>query len=996
MLSLIIAKTLKPPPKLTVSQWADAERRLSPEASAEAGKWVTARAEYQRGIMDAFSDPTVETVVVMTGSQVGKALAIDTPIATIQGWTTMGELCLGDMVFDADGMPTKVIGVSDIMYKRPCFEVKLSDGSVITADAEHLWEVDDDKDGRKVVTTAEMLCTYKYGVKKPRNRYAIRVAKPLMLPEVELPIDPYTLGAWLGDGHSASSRIFGARDDLTEIAGHIASAGHRVTIKPDKTCYVAVIDEKLPHICPRGHDKNIVGWSGKACAICACVNATNYVRKKNNKPLRQNEQILATMPRLLNAMGLLGNKCIPSIYLRASKNQRMALLQGLMDTDGSVSIDGRQEFTTTSEKLRDGMAELLSTLGIKYTVKIRQPKTSYKGKVVYGAKAYRFSFMAYADTPVFRLRRKLARQVSNDKNRRSTETLRRRIVAITQTSSVPVRCILVDNENHLFLAGREMIPTHNTEIINNGVGYFISQDPAPILVVQPTLDMAQTWSKDRLAPMLRDTPCLAGKVKDPRSRDSGNTTLHKVFSGGHVTACGANSPASLASRPIRVVFCDEVDRYPASAGSEGDPVSLAKRRAATFWNRKILMVSTPTIKGVSRIEASYEASDKRKYHVPCPHCGGGQILKWKQVIWDDGKPETACYHCEFCGVEWSEAERIRAIAKGKWIAEEPFKGIAGFWLNGLYSPWTPLPSAAAEFIEAKKYPETLKTWTNTYLGESWEDRGDRVDDLGLYERREEYDFPEGPVLVTAGVDVQDDRIEVEFLGIGRDEETWSIDYQTLHGDPSGNSVWTHLDELLKQTWKHKNGKDIRVVAACIDSGGHHTQAVYNFVRGKEGRRIFAIKGIGGEGKPLVARPTLNNSGRIKLFPVGVDTAKELVYARLRINEVGAGYCHFPARYDEEYFRQLTAEQCVIRFHKGYKRREWQKIRPRNEALDCRVYAVAAYGILNARIDYIADKYEEPVAPSITPVVEETVQEKREKPIVRQVPRRRNSFVNNWR
>ena len=240
-----------------------------------------------------------------------------------------------------------------------------------------------------------------------------------------------------------------------------------------------------------------------------------------------------------------------------------------------------------------------------------------------------------------------------------------------------------------------------TEICNNLVGYHIAQDPSPILVVQPTLDMAQTWSKDRLAPMLRDSPTLSSLVKDPRSRDSGNTTLHKVFPGGHITACGANSPSSLASRPIRVVLCDEVDRYPVSAGSEGDPVSLAKKRAATFWNRKILLVSTPTNKGASRIEMAYEDSDKRRYYVNCPHCQEEQTLSWGQVKWDEGKPETAKYVCSHCGSLLDEAERIRSIKAGRWIATQEFNGIAGFHLSALYSPWTPLADGVRDFLEAK-------------------------------------------------------------------------------------------------------------------------------------------------------------------------------------------------------------------------------------------------------------------------------------------------------
>ena len=243
-----------------------------------------------------------------------------------------------------------------------------------------------------------------------------------------------------------------------------------------------------------------------------------------------------------------------------------------------------------------------------------------------------------------------------------------------------------------------------TEFILNVIGYHIDRDAAPILCIQPTLSMAQSFSKDRLAPMLRDTPALQGKVRDPRSRDSGNTTLHKVYPGGHITIAGANSAAGLASRPVRIVLCDEVDRYPSSAGSEGDPIRLAAKRATTFWNAKLVTVSTPTIKNASRIEAEWLDSDQREYYVKCPHCESSQTLKWKNVHWEEGKAQTACYVCQDCGVAWTDADRFKAIKAGEWIATQPDSGIAGLRLSGLYSPWVPLADAVRDFLEAKKLP----------------------------------------------------------------------------------------------------------------------------------------------------------------------------------------------------------------------------------------------------------------------------------------------------
>lgn len=495
-----------------------------------------------------------------------------------------------------------------------------------------------------------------------------------------------------------------------------------------------------------------------------------------------------------------------------------------------------------------------------------------------------------------------------------------------------------------------------TEIINNLVGYHIHQDPAPILVLQPTLEMAHTWSKDRLSPMLRDTPALRGKVKDPRSRNSQNTLLHKVFPGGHITMAGSNSPASLASRPVRVVLCDEVDRYPASAGSEGDPVNLARKRTATFWNRKMILASTPTIQGASRIETEFGQSDQRYYFVPCPHCEKSQRLVWSQVTWakdDDDKslPETARYACEHCGSLWSENERLRAIKVGEWRATVQFNGRAGFHLSELYSPWSSLPDVVRSFLESKANPQLLKTWVNTCLGETWEDReGDSVDQNALYRRREKYpeQVPENALLLTAGIDVQHDRIEMEVVGWGHGDESWNVDYRVIPGDTARDEVWRDLDDALDAEYRHQTGAVFHITAALIDSSDQ-TTTVYNFVAKSRHRRLFAGKGVAGAGRPLAQlsrRQTGQGRRKVDLYNLGVDDAKATIMARFKVEEPGPGYCHFPLERELEYFEQLTAEKQVTRFHKGFGRREWVKTRARNEALDCRVYAYAALKILN--------------------------------------------------
>jgi len=545
-----------------------------------------------------------------------------------------------------------------------------------------------------------------------------------------------------------------------------------------------------------------------------------------------------------------------------------------------------------------------------------------------------------------------------------------------------------------------------TEMLNNCVGYYIHQDPSPMLLLQPTLEMAQTWSKDRLAPMLRDTPSLRGLVKDARSRDSSTTILHKQFAGGHITMAGANSPASLASRPIRIVMCDEVDRFPASAGAEGDPVSLARKRTTTFHNRKLLIGSTPTIKYRSRIESAFLSSDQRYYRMPCPHCSDMIKFEWANVQWPDGEPEKASYWCQSCGSEITDRDKFDMLKLGEWVASNPSSRIAGFHIWEAYSPWATFGEMALNFMEAKKLPETLQTWINTALGQTWDDGGESIGDDELISRCEVYnaDAPDGVLCITAGVDVQDDRLELEFVGWGRDRESWSLDYVVLHGDPAATYVWEQLDDQLARAFTLDDGGMLRVASACIDTGGHHTQEVYMFCKSRYRRRVYAIKGVGGAGRPLVGRPSRSNTAKVHLFPVGVDTAKDMVYSRLRIQEYGPGYCHFPVGRDKCYFEQMTSEKAVSKWIKGIATRAWVKksASRRNEALDCRVYALAAFDILNANMDVLERKanslYNQHSVSTIAPDIDqgEAVAPSRRANKAKSGSRKKSGFVGGWK
>jgi phage terminase large subunit GpA-like protein len=512
-----------------------------------------------------------------------------------------------------------------------------------------------------------------------------------------------------------------------------------------------------------------------------------------------------------------------------------------------------------------------------------------------------------------------------------------------------------------------------TEILNNVVGYFIDYDPCPILVIQPNeKPMGEAWSKDRLAPMIRDTPSLRAKVSPAKGRDSGNTIFHKTFPGGQLSIAGANSPAGLASRPKRVILGDEIDRWVASAGTEGDPMELGKKRSTTFWNRKHGWFSTPTIKGKSRIEKAFEASDKRYRFCPCPHCKHETRLTWSMVVWGKdtpaaGDPEKAVYQCPACSGFFDDLQKEIAVQRGRWIATAPFKGVAGFHLSELYSPWRTLKQIVRSFLEAKGDPSLMQVWVNTCLGETFEEQGEQIDENELLERVEKYEaeVPARALYITGGADVQPDRIEIEFVGWGAGEESWSLGYHIIQGDvdiPEGapGSPWTHFTDLIRKRFRHESGIEMIAEAICIDTGGtgENTQSIYNYAKRHKGDRLFAVKGKGGPGLPIVGPPNRKRSGKNKrpvdLYIVGTNNAKAVVMKRFKIAEPGAGYCHFPTGRPDDYYRQLSAEKAVTKFVKGFPVIEWKKDSGRrNEALDCRVYAFAALVLRSPQFDRLA-------------------------------------------
>lgn len=519
----------------------------------------------------------------------------------------------------------------------------------------------------------------------------------------------------------------------------------------------------------------------------------------------------------------------------------------------------------------------------------------------------------------------------------------------------------------------------------NCIGYIIDQDPASILYIHPTVDDAKKFSRLRVTPMISDTPAIAKKVKETKvGRESASTILQKSFPGGMLTVTGSNSASALASTPARYVIADEVDRFARSAGREGDPLSLAKARQTTFYNAKTLLVSTPTIKGDSRIEAAYYIGTQEHWCHKCPDCGAFSEIKFGDIKFE---PKVERVHgkktwtlnggvhwmCPNCGCVNSEHTMRRQPAK--WIADNPAawqNGVRSFWLTAFASPWTSWETICLRFLEAKDDPELLKVVYNTLFGQLWEDRGDLADEDEMLGRREDYghrkdgsvvELPDGVLVLTCGVDTQDNRLEYEVVGHGHYGETWGIQKGIIMGRPDTEEVWNRLDDLADHIFKFENGKGLKVSIFCVDSGGHFTQDVYENCQKRQGKRFFAIKGKGGDGIPYISPPSkvaIRDDKRKTcwLYTLGVDAGKASIMSSLKVEEPGPKFMHFSAEpdagYDMNYFNGLLSEKMVLAHTSRGDVWRWEKIpgHERNEALDCRNYAMAALKIINPDMDAV--------------------------------------------
>lgn len=514
-----------------------------------------------------------------------------------------------------------------------------------------------------------------------------------------------------------------------------------------------------------------------------------------------------------------------------------------------------------------------------------------------------------------------------------------------------------------------------SELENNIIGYIIDQDPSSILFIHPTTIDAKEYSKLRIAPMLRDTPVLRRKVSPAKSRDSGNTILQKTYPGGILTLCGSTEAHALASKPIRYVIGDERDRWAQSAGKEGDPWKLAMARQITFYNAKAVEVSTPTIKGDSAIADSFYEGTMERWCVKCPHCGEYHDIDFfKNIRYESEetmvqgkaqyKVKNILYLCSGCACTSTEAEIKRQPAK--WIAENPDayqRGVRSFWLNSFVSPWASWESTILEYLYAQGDTAKMQVVYNTRFGQLWENRGDTQDPETMLKRRDAYDaeLPEGVLALTAGVDTQDDRFEYEIVGHGHFDETWGIEYGIIMGSPDDPATWDSLDTMVfDRVLRFKDGLGLKVSRSFVDEGGHFTEQVRMRCRDRIRKKVFCIKGMPGPDRPFTDKPKkmkiiVKNRylGTCWQYQIGVDSGKQMIMDNLCVEAPGPKYCHFPQRddYGLAYFNGLLSEHLVPE-GKTRQRWVWEKIQghERNEPLDCRNYALAAFRTLPVNLD----------------------------------------------
>jgi len=943
------------------SKYAERYRTLTSDVSSVQGKFKYDMTPYLREIVDTLSPyHPAKITAIIKGAQIGFALDLNTKIPTTYGWTTMGKIKVGDKIFDEKGNVCNVTFATDVMYNRQCFNVFFSDGTKIIADADHKWAVTDEKNydykKEKIINTLEISKTFKH--RKNRNRYAINNAKPLILEEKNLPINPYVLGYWLGDGNRTSNRIVCDNNIVEEITSYFKEFGERA--------------EKL---------------------------------------------------------NIYKNKHIPDIYLRASIQQRLELLQGLMDSDGSITKSGGCEFYNTDKKLIEQVYELIASFGYKPVLKKKsEPGTCeiIKGKIYKTKSLYRITFKAFKEFPVFKLKKKFNR-LPLRKNTRFSEIERRRIVNVEKCESVPVRCISVDSESHLYLAGKNMIPTHNTEgVLVNGILWIIANNPGNIMSLAANDDLSKEMIESRLDQGIEScgiTDLIRPNTIRKRNQRTGDTSKYKEFAGGRLFAGGLNSIDKIGrQRSIKFGFFDDWDVAVISDKKQGNIYELLQQRFSTnAQGMKQYFISTPQNRP-SNIEQVYLKGDQRKWHVPCPLCG-----KYTEIIWQsndrksgivykkdsDGRliENSVGYQCPECGGIWKEKHKYKVNLKGKWIAtQKPDRpGMYSYHINCLTAApnmydWTHYVRQYLDCFNAqgKIIQSKLKVFKNVVLGEVWEEKKTTIKKNQLAQNIRNYDINIVPhelsnldgngdiILLTCSCDLNgtldDARLDWEVVGHSESGSVYSINHGSIgtyksdrrKEDPKRKkftyrnnepeNVWDlYYNEVINIDYPTENNDSMRIMMTAVDTG-YYTHYAYDFIDSYPGQ----VVGVKGEVKKSMQKVGIDipkfkpARERPNLYILAVELLKDeladmisLKWSEKSEQPQPSGFINFPMpnykfkKYDNNYFVQYEAEEKKIETDDDGEPIGWKWVRRHSSApnhfFDCAVYNLALRKIISKNI-----------------------------------------------
>ncbi|MGB0881865.1 MAG: terminase gpA endonuclease subunit [Vicingaceae bacterium] len=965
---------------LKPSEWAEKKRVMTTDVSPRPGKFSFKYTPYLKEVLDTLSsDHPAHTIAVMKGAQIGFALDIETLIPTPNGMVKMGDLKLGDYVYDETGNEVKIIKVSDVMYNHKCYDVTFTDGSIIKADAEHLWTVYDLKNVKRTLNTEYISKRVKQVRKsgESRNRYYVYNTKPIICEEKELKINPYLLGLWLGDGNTNGNRLTCEKKDLKEYINELEKEGIKTTYKPYKNydnCYYI-------------HLKDVFNtWKG--------------------------------------GYNIYGNKHIPEEYFTSSIEQRLSLLQGLIDTDGHVKKNGGVEFYNTNKKLILQVKRLISSLGFKVT--IRKRDNSGKLTNIVEDKRYKMkdiyilNFTAYKELPVARLKRKRNRLKSIDNIR--GEISKKWICDIKEVDSVPVKCITVDNESHLYLAGEGYIPTHNsTGVIENGVGFIIDQQPGNILFLTGHADLAEEAMSGKIDNMidqcgLRDM--IRPNVLRKKNQRTGDTNKSKEFPGGSLTAGAAGNHKLLRQRSVRYGFIDDYDAAKHSTKESGSTQEMIEQRFAAYASKKKLyFISTPELKQTSNIEPVYELGDQRRYHVPCPCCGDYIILEW--TIQVDGKTYgitydiddegnliegSVGYKCQSCGGFFSDKNKDEMLKHGFWkpTAKPSEEGYYSYHISALYSPsgmddWEKYVRQylKANPVDGEVDEGKMQTFVNLCLGLTYEEKGKSPKSNKLQKNIRDYNIGILPekisdndgngkiMLLTCACDlngkIDDARLDYEIVAWTETGSSYSIKHGSIGtfiprenqiknkvdrehwtykiGEP--NNVWEPFLDIIDTIYETDTGRRMKISITGVDTGNTYEGNAYAFVESQRGtdRVVYGLKGKDKDRSRRIEADTPSfkrSRERDDLYLVEGNMIKDKLSDTMEMNwnknyDQPPGFMNFPLPSErlysyKYYFSHFESEHRIVEKNRngaGVSMR-WVKKNSavQNHLWDCRIYNIA--------------------------------------------------------